>query len=867
MRTQSQTIGPYALEKRLGAGGMGEVYQAYDQRLDRWVAVKLIRPEHMDNATTRERFRREARAAARLSHPSIVQIYDIVESEESDAIVLELIEGEPLSRRISRGPLPVEEAVRLGRQIAEGLAAAHTRGIIHRDLKPENVMVTQEGHAKILDFGLAKRLEGEASLTEDHRVIGTFRSMSPEQAQGLALDHRSDLFSLGTLLYEVLSGRSPFDGGSTLETLTRICTHRQRPLREIVPTIPEELSLLVDHLLEKDPGLRPESAREVVAALEGLTSLSYAPSYDAQATWIDGVPLAGAADRISDTSHVSSQRNPVFQRSRGRWRTLLASGSAVLVLLAGVALYLLLRRLSDPLYVAVPEPVVMKGKELQGVALLASGTHVALLAALARLQGVSPLAPELVTPVVGSPVEIARATAAEEVLTSRMECEAELCRISLTRVSGKDGRLLWTQTFTAPINQPYLLVEAAQAHLREGYPDYRNIKGSSLQVRPQDYEKYLRLSSSFENREEEEIPLESLLGQLRSIRSTSPRFLEVYLFESEILAYRFRSSRDAEDLDRAFELLAEARDLAPNDPRLFFSIFEVAILGVRLEIASEALHELERLQPGDPGLAIRRARLLDRQGRGREALALLEPALQRQSSWRNLFWAAQVENRQGEFAAARRHLEELLRRHPGHYTGLSTLAQIELLHGSPERAVQLYTELVRRSPQFEELSQLGLALFLQEHYPDAERRYREALSLEPNNPFAVLNLADVVLLLGREQEAAELYRRLLSLIERDPAAAASWQHFTVKAQALGHLGRNREAVAAIQEALRLAPDNPQAAYEVALVQTLIGDHASALFNAQRALQQGVEPVWFRFPWFDPLRTELNGIIRQQSAAP
>src|SRR3954471_14218544 len=207
MGPQSRAIGPYTLEKRLGAGGMGEVFQAYDRRLDRWVAIKLIRPEAAGSATARERFRREARAAARLSHPSIVQIHDIVESDESDAIIMELVEGEPLSRRIARGPLPVAEAVRLGREIAEGLAAAHAKGLIHRDLKPENVMITPDGRAKILDFGLAKRLEGEeASLTADQRVVGTFRAMSPEQAQGLPLDTRSDLFSFGLLLYQCLSG-------------------------------------------------------------------------------------------------------------------------------------------------------------------------------------------------------------------------------------------------------------------------------------------------------------------------------------------------------------------------------------------------------------------------------------------------------------------------------------------------------------------------------------------------------------------------------------------------------------------------------------------------------------------------------------
>jgi eukaryotic-like serine/threonine-protein kinase len=292
MGSQSQTIGPYSLEKRLGAGGMGEVYQAYDRRLERWVAIKLIRPEHVESPAARERFRREARAAGGLSHPSIVQFYDIVEGESSDAIVMELVEGEPLSRKIARGPLPLDEAVRLGRQIAEGLAAAHARGILHRDLKPENVMVTAEGHAKILDFGLAKRLDEEASLTGDCTAIGSLRAMSPEQARGLPLEYRSDLFSLGILLYAMLSGHSPFQAGSTLDTMTRICTHRQPPLREIDAAVPQPVSDLVDRLLEKEAVRRPPGAREVARALEGISGPKETPFPDGQKTLVDMPPMA-----------------------------------------------------------------------------------------------------------------------------------------------------------------------------------------------------------------------------------------------------------------------------------------------------------------------------------------------------------------------------------------------------------------------------------------------------------------------------------------------------------------------------------------------------------------------------------------------
>jgi eukaryotic-like serine/threonine-protein kinase len=270
-----RSVGPYRLEGLLGRGGMGEVYRAYDQRLARWVAVKHIRPEAADRPTARARFKNEAWAAARLSHPAIVPIFDIVEDEEGDWIVLELVEGPTLAEQLEKGPLPLPLALAYVREIAEGLAEAHGKGILHRDLKPENVIVSKSGHARILDFGLAKRLfkvEGESSLSMPGQVLGTCRSMSPEQARGLSIDERSDLFSLGTLLYELVTGCSPFLGATPTDTLARVCAHQQRPIRELKPDLPEGLSALVEQLLQKEPENRPGSSREVADRLADLAA-------------------------------------------------------------------------------------------------------------------------------------------------------------------------------------------------------------------------------------------------------------------------------------------------------------------------------------------------------------------------------------------------------------------------------------------------------------------------------------------------------------------------------------------------------------------------------------------------------------------
>ncbi len=236
-------IGPYRLEERLGAGGMGVVYRAYDERLDRRVAVKIIPPGKSRDPQRRERLRREAQASARLSHPSIVQIHDFVQTDEIDGIVMELVDGIPLSRLLWQGPLDLYRALQVARDITDALAEAHSKGIIHRDLKSENVIITPSGRAKILDFGIAKRVDREdPALTTEGAVIGTYRAMAPEQAQGHEMDHRADLFALGTLFYEMFTGQSPFLGSTAADTLWRICCHQQAPARTANPRVPEELS-------------------------------------------------------------------------------------------------------------------------------------------------------------------------------------------------------------------------------------------------------------------------------------------------------------------------------------------------------------------------------------------------------------------------------------------------------------------------------------------------------------------------------------------------------------------------------------------------------------------------------------------------
>jgi tetratricopeptide (TPR) repeat protein len=853
---RTSTIGPYRLEDRLGAGGMGEVWRAWDGRLDRSVAVKLIRPESAEDQTVRERFRREARAAAALTHPSVVRIYDIIDSGDGDAIVMELVEGELLSKRIARGPLPMDVAIRLGRQVAEGLAAAHRRDILHRDLKAENVIVTPDGEAKVLDFGLAKRLssEGEESLTRSANVVGTFRTMSPEQARGLPLDPRSDLFSLGILLYEMLSGQSPFKAETALETLQGICASRQRPVRELRPEVPSGLSLLVDNLLEKDASFRPPSAQAVAARLEAIQGEMRETSAE-EPTWM---PL-GAPTEVPRNGPAPIPALPAGKTAPrfGGWKARTAILCGALLLLATLVLAVQRFRRPPVIYVAVLQPEVTQGKGIAAVEAMAASLHGTLLTGLISLEEVRPLSSEYVAQVSGTLVEIGQATAADEIMTSQLTCRTnDVCQVSVYRVEASDGAVIWSESFSVPLERPHSLAEALQDALVKGYPDRRPRGDGPGQVREEDYEEYLRLYQSFDTRREQDLSASEILDRLAQIQQTSPRFLEAWVFESYVLQQKFRTGRDRRDLDQAFKALEEAQRLAPHDPRPLFSLFEVAFLSEDLERAAVALDQLERLQPGDARLLAHRARLLERQGNFEQALGQMRQATKLLPSWRHYFWLADMEYRHGMVTEAQEHFKELLRRSPENVTGKSALAQLELLHGDPKKAAEMYRELVERSPQFTYLSNLGLAEFLLGNLREAEQSFRRAVELAPANPFVLLNLADTRLLLGDRKEAGDLYRKTLRLAEADPTAGGNWQIFSVRAQALAHLGRRVEAVEAVQEAMRLAPDNPQMDYEASLVYALLRDDASALANAQRAQAQGFEHRWFTLPWFDHLQPAL-----------
>ena len=279
-------LGRYEIRSKLGAGGMGEVYRARDEKLNRDVAIKVLPAALSENADRLHRFEQEAQTAGALNHPNILVIYDVGTNESAPYVVSELLEGETLRDRLDHGPLSSRNSIDYGTQIARGLAAAHAKGIVHRDLKPDNLFITRDNHVKILDFGLAKLVQPSIEETaqtdvatrkvhtDPGTVMGTVGYMAPEQVRGRAVDHRADIFSFGAVLYEMLSGRRAFHGDSAIETLNAILKEEPSAITNTNPNIAPALERVVWHCLEKNPDHRFQSASDVAFALESLSGVT-----------------------------------------------------------------------------------------------------------------------------------------------------------------------------------------------------------------------------------------------------------------------------------------------------------------------------------------------------------------------------------------------------------------------------------------------------------------------------------------------------------------------------------------------------------------------------------------------------------------
>ena len=531
-----QTIASYTIERRLGAGGMGEVYLAQDAKLDRPVALKLLSRDLALNANRLRRFHAEARAASSLNHPHILVIHDFGELDGRPFIVSEYVEGDTLRQRLTSGALPVAEAVAVALQVAAALAAAHARGLIHRDIKPENVMLRPDGYAKVLDFGLAKlaapehlEAEGSDARTIPGLIMGTPRYMSPEQARGKELDARSDIWSLGVLLYEMVAGRPPFAGATHADTIGAIVGVEPLPLGLQAPAAPPQLERIVASALKKNRLDRPAAMTDLIADLTALTRQLDADQPDS--------PPASRLIAQPDTSSTP--------RSRAATRT---------------------RLIVMPFRLLRPDPEID---------FLAFSLADAIATTLSSLDSMIVRSSMTAARFSGDPIDlqaIAAAAQVDAVLTGTLLRVGSQLRVNAQLLSAPEGTILWSERMDVPIDDVIRIQDELGERIADSLalpltPGDQEALHRGTPASPRAYELYLRGNNHFYDAEHWTVARDLFVECVTEDPSFAPAWAR--LGRCYRLTAKFRSKtieEVRENLKRAEKSFRKAFELNPDLP-------------------------------------------------------------------------------------------------------------------------------------------------------------------------------------------------------------------------------------------------------------------------------------------------------------
>ncbi|MGQ9495089.1 MAG: protein kinase domain-containing protein [Thermoanaerobaculaceae bacterium] len=820
-------VGRYEMLRQIGRGGMGTVYLAYDPELSRHVAIKGLTSEQI-TPERRERLRREARAAAALTHPNIAQVYDVLTQENQDFVIMEYVEGKSLAAILEEGPLSPGEVARIGVGIAQALAFAHRRGILHRDIKTENVIIGQDGTVKVLDFGLARWLTApeDQRLTQDGLVVGTSRAMSPEQATGKPLDFRSDIFSLGSLLYEAASGQPAFSGETVLETMHKVARAEFVPLRKLAPHLPERLVSTIERCLEKDPNARFQDALEVAKALA-----------DATATL--------------GTAHIPSLAPTTFSLKRLRRKAIYAV--VALGLLSGLLALALQRG-----WISAPQPLTVAVLPIAGQipeAFPLTGTAVAeaLTSTLATLTGLQVVAGREVRSVFREGMgvrELALALGVEDVIETLLTPTGDPATVfvELRRIEGASGRIRWSRKLEVGAQDPALLTERLGTALVEAFSELRQKRPPRLPhkdalVAYLTVQQRLDAGLASPNYQEE-------IALLRKAEELDPDYPESFIAHASIERFLGTNLNEPQRLEEAEKLLIKAAKADPNHPLIPLRQAQLYRAQGNHQQALDILRQLTSSRPGDPAAWAALGATLASLGRAEEsekafarALAL-QPAI---TTWDSL---SSSRADRGDFAGARQAAQEILRRAPNHPLGLFRLGYLSALIGDFATCEKLFAQLypTTRSPLH--LLNWGTCAFYGGDLKKAAHIYQQACELAPEDPRPWSNLGDAYLWLGDEPTAKKHFQKAYKLLQKQPSAARP----ELLAHVLAHLNLFQEAVLQAQKAVAAAPDRNWNLFVAAEVAALAGDRVSMLAYAKRARELAAPKQWFQGPEFAPYQS-------------
>ncbi|MEK6374397.1 MAG: protein kinase [Acidobacteriota bacterium] len=827
--TPRETLGPYRIIGPLGAGGMGEVYVARDPSLGRTVAIKVLPQRFSGDRESLSRFTREARSASALNHPNIVTIYEVGAENGTPYIVMEHIEGSDLRTLLRNGPLPNRKTLDIAAQIADGLAAAHEKGIVHRDLKPENVMVTKDGFVKILDFGLAKLIapaehdadtaQWEIPPTNPGTIVGTVGYMSPEQAQGRAVDFRSDQFSFGAILYELSTGKAAFAGDNALDTMTAIVREQPKPIADFNAQAPAAFCDVVERLLAKDSAHRYDSTRDTARDLRNIHA------YYASTIAKDDLP-----------------RPPLVRR-----RTLMAGAVVAAVLVVGAAGIALLYERTTPAAEAGPVKkyiAVTQFKDLTGDPngqLVVDGLSETLAARLARFSSVQvmrPNTPDALAAAV-TPQQVARDLGANVVLTGSMQRAGERLRVAYEVVDIGRGTRRSGDLIEGAVGDLFAiqdrLAESVASSLQLGAPTFHAaLPDTSVSQR-----RYLE-ALGYLRRYDNETSVDNAIQVLEELAATSGS-ASVQAALGRGYLYKFQLTHDPKWAATAATACERAVAADAQNPAVHVTLGDLRRQMGKLDEAVREYNAALAKQPNDAAAILGLAETYKAGGKVAEAEAAYRKAIELLPN----YWGGY--NKLGAFYYTRARYTDaagmfarVVQLVPDNERGYNNLGSMYLQLGRYDEAVRVFSTSLAKKPNAQAYSNVGTANYFLGRYSDAANAFEEATALAPKNFLYWANLGDAYRWIpNSEARAATAYDKAIQLADNEmklnPTDVGIRSRLSVCLAKRGQIARaDRE----IQAALQRDPTHPGVMFNAGQIANIAHRDAEALQWLDRALRAG-----------------------------
>jgi len=798
----------YTIVEEIGAGGMGQVYKALDRKLGKPVALKLIRPHVAARAGAPQRFRRELALAREVTHPNVCRVHDLGEIDGVLYISMEYVEGQTLDRLVhSVGHLSPRQAITLGRQICAGLEAVHERSIVHRDLKPGNIMIGRNGQALVMDFGMAYQ-HGDQRLTDAGVVLGTMAYLSPEQARGQPTDPRSDVYAVGLMLYEMVTGRRPPGDGIALPLALREPGERCPPPSRFAPEVHAAFDAIVMRCLEREPARRYASARDLEQAL-------------AQA----GTALSSGSAPL-----------PLARRSRS-WTALAAAGVAVL---AGAAV-MVQRPWARATAPTGPRTVAVLPLAYDGPPEKAYLKDVLALVMAEGLRGsrrlqVAPFASSRTFAADDDARLVARQLGVQVVVQGRVGVRGGRYDVAL-RTTADDGRVLWSRTAEGDMagvlpRADQLSAEMAGALGGEGTAPRATRPAQAL-------EDYLAGRALLEGWDVDRNYARAEEAFRKAI-AADPTFAEAHAMLAMALWKHYRETREAERAREALESAQRAVSLAPALPEAHLALGIVELGRGQSAEAAASFQKAQDLAPADDAVCRRIADAYGALGRDAEADAMYRRATDlRPGYWENYNSAGTFALARGRLDAARSAFQRVIELRPDSDIGYTNLAVAHILGGTLGEAEPLLVAALRIKPGAAVHNNLGFVYYSTGRYDEAAREFRAAVEeLENANRWG--SLGDAYRQLRRPAEARQAYARAIELATaqlqvnprdgQERAALAMW---------LAGAGRCGESRKETELATLDGAANPTVHYYAAVASSVCGDRAGAVRHALRAVEGGV----------------------------